>query len=351
MSAPFANLEISYGSNPNFSNASYGDLMMYTGSRTQNIHLGVDRGSNSELKISKSNVTFFGSVNAATGLLTIGPTVSTAGSNMGTTFPYNIGIQDVTNLQSNLDLKLDKAGGVITGDITANSNLNVRGVTTLSNNVTVNSNLSVGQQLLLNSNDSLNAPAYSWANDSNTGLYHPANDTIGVVTNGIERLRIASNGFVGIGTNNPVAAVDLNGICRFNGMICYGFAFGVPQDTNVRYIYFNGVGPSVYNFGGKLMLTGFGYNDWNDTGYIEYNFTGVWNGSSGRITVGTATGVYGTAAGNIRVGASNVVTANTVKMSFERTAGGATIPGNFTYSAVIMLSCSSFVPTSITFGS
>jgi hypothetical protein len=48
------------------------------------------------------------------------------------------------------------------------------------------------------------APAITRAGDTNTGVYFPAADTVGVVTNGVERARIDSSGNVGIGTSSPV---------------------------------------------------------------------------------------------------------------------------------------------------
>ena len=193
MSAPFANLEVASTSNPNFSNASYGDVMLYPGNKTQAIHIGVDKGVAAELKIAKSNVTVNGSM--TTSILSVGGDAFAAtSSNYG--FPYfntNIAISDVTNLQSNLNLKFDKAGGTLTGDVFTQCNV------------------FNAKQILANSNDTSNAPAYSWSNDSNTGFYHPSNDTIGVVTNSVERMRVNASGFVGIGKSNPAFTLDVNG--------------------------------------------------------------------------------------------------------------------------------------------
>ncbi|MEC8551525.1 MAG: hypothetical protein VXY93_13600, partial [Pseudomonadota bacterium] len=65
-------------------------------------------------------------------------------------------------------------------------------------------------------------------NDSNTYWHHPANDTHAFTTAGDERLRITSDGKVGIGTNNPgqhleiygtgtTTQVEVNGTGRYRG--------------------------------------------------------------------------------------------------------------------------------------
>jgi hypothetical protein len=43
------------------------------------------------------------------------------------------------------------------------------------------------------------------------GLYDPATNVLGFVTSGVERMRIASNGNVGIGTSNPNVVLDISG--------------------------------------------------------------------------------------------------------------------------------------------
>jgi hypothetical protein len=61
------------------------------------------------------------------------------------------------------------------------------------------------------SNDTPSLPSFTWVNDSNTGLYHPGNDTVGVVTNGLERMTFASDGNIGIGTTTPVGRWHVQG--------------------------------------------------------------------------------------------------------------------------------------------
>jgi microcystin-dependent protein len=59
--------------------------------------------------------------------------------------------------------------------------------------------------------DTLSTPSFSWATDTSTGLYLPAASTIGIVTAGADRIRVLSNGNVGIGTTNPLGKLDVSG--------------------------------------------------------------------------------------------------------------------------------------------
>ena len=76
-----------------------------------------------------------------------------------------------------------------------------------------------GVQILNTSNDSSNVPSYSFLGDSNTGMYHASNDTLGFVTSGIERMRIVDSGFVGIGKSNPLFPLDVTGDLNFTGVL------------------------------------------------------------------------------------------------------------------------------------
>jgi len=65
--------------------------------------------------------------------------------------------------------------------------------------------------------DTSNAPGFSWSGDSNTGIYRPATDAVGLVTGGVERMRVLANGNVGIGTTNPLSKLEVNTISSLVG--------------------------------------------------------------------------------------------------------------------------------------
>ncbi len=85
-------------------------------------------------------------------------------------------------------------------------------------------------QVLGASNDSESLPSFSFLEDSNTGIFHPSNDAIGLTTNGTEKMRIRNDGNIGIGITNPTTKLDVNGNIRGLSATVYASG-GTPSYT------------------------------------------------------------------------------------------------------------------------
>lgn len=90
--------------------------------------------------------------------------------------------------------------------------------------------------------DTTSAPSFTWKNDTNTGLYHPSSDVIGMVTNGVERMRLNQDGQVGIGTTIPLNRLHVHGV---NSML------SVTQGGNV------GIGTTIVPAGFSMQSMGY----------------------------------------------------------------------------------------------
>ena len=66
---------------------------------------------------------------------------------------------------------------------------------------------------------SASAPSLTNDGDTNTGVYFPAADTVGITTGGTERVRVDSSGNVGIGTSSPGAKLHVSGSSASNSTI------------------------------------------------------------------------------------------------------------------------------------
>lgn len=75
-------------------------------------------------------------------------------------------------------------------------------------------NFSTGGHLRAYATGTSSNPVYSWQNNTNTGMFSPNFNTLAFSTNGQERLRINNLGFVGIGTDDPLDRLHVNGSIR-----------------------------------------------------------------------------------------------------------------------------------------
>lgn len=58
----------------------------------------------------------------------------------------------------------------------------------------------------------VSAPSITFAGSTNTGFWRPAVSTVALSTAGVERLRVASGGNVGIGTASPATKLNISGV-------------------------------------------------------------------------------------------------------------------------------------------
>ena len=63
------------------------------------------------------------------------------------------------------------------------------------------------------------APALAFADDQNTGVLSPGNNSLAFATSGTQRLVIDSSGQIGIGTSSPSNLLHVNGQARFEDFL------------------------------------------------------------------------------------------------------------------------------------
>jgi hypothetical protein len=167
-------------------------------------------------------------------------------------------------------------------------------------------------------------PGIAFVGDTNTGIYSSGADTIGLVTGGSEKVRIDSNGNVGIGSTNPTVALDVaaTGVSVTNQPGIIGkFTRNVDgralirvinSDTNagasathagISFIAYSNVSnqPSANTHEAQIMLAGTGTGT-NDLKFIAPQGMTFWVSSSNVIMTGSAYANYGTQAVCITTG-------------------------------------------------
>ena len=142
-------------------------------------------------------------------------------------------------------------------------------------------------------NGSAGTPAVQ-GEDTNTGVFFPAADTVGVATAGTERLRVNSSGNVGIGTESPASALHLASTAG---------PFITFQD--------NDAGGNQASIGTE-----------GTAGSLVYNAGGPNAGHLFKLNKGASEAARIDSDGNFFVGATSLSTTNSSNTGAELTAGG-----------------------------
>jgi len=77
-------------------------------------------------------------------------------------------------------------------------------------------------QVLGPSGDDVNAPSFTWWSNSNTGIFQPGDNQIGLCTDGSEKVRLLNNGYVGIGTSSPDQMLHVASNAKIDGRMNVG---------------------------------------------------------------------------------------------------------------------------------
>jgi len=184
-----------------------------------------------------------------------------------------------------LALKIADGGNVGIGTAIPAQKFHVSGA--IKSTMSINSDT----QFVGPATDSAAAPSFSFIDDTNTGMFKPAADNVAISCGGTERMRVLSNGNVGIGTENPQYKLHTNG-----GDVC----FTLPSTVNNgwRNLIYRGTSlwgdgittyntANVYDSGvlyGTVMKAMFQaphvVADFGGTAYIRY-------GRAGGVAIGT----------------------------------------------------------------
>lgn len=181
----------------------------------------------------------------------------------------------------------------------------------------LNAIINTAGQFLPSSNDSVALPTYTWAGDSNTGMYHDSMGRIGFASRGSQVMALSNTGVVfntnvGIGTSNPQVALH----------VAAGGDILLPRRDFARYDSAKPSSGTSY----ALTYATAGYN--NLTGYITYSVDAT-NGDSFVILV---PGVY-----SIVAQAANTASSSTY--SIDRNTPATALNGGSSNGNLLAMSC------------
>lgn len=150
--------------------------------------------------------------------------------------------------------------------------------------------------------------------DTNTAIRFPAADTFTVETAGIERMRVNSAGFVGLGTVNPSYSLDIAGAT--NPSVRLRSTGTAASDHTIQRYTIGGISASNFVYFGDSADT--------DAGILAYHHSD----DSFRVTVNTAEAARITSAGNVGIGETAPDYKLDVNGTFGFTPGSSVTPAD-----------------------
>lgn len=184
------------------------------------------------------------------------------------------------------------------------------------------------------------APAICAGNDTNTGIFSPAADNIGIATNGVERVRIDSSGNVGIGISTPGFTLDVQSTTA--NLVATRFSADTnPSQLILRKSRGASVGTntivSANDSVGGLYFQGANGTGFTDAAGIlaEVDTTpGASNDMPGRLRFLTTPDASGTPTERMRIDSAGLVGINTTTLG-SATGSHLTITGSSNSRAVL----------------
>jgi hypothetical protein len=173
-----------------------GTSLYYTDSTATRRTIASTSGSGSESFGQDVTMSGSGTGLAVTNAATIGTTLGVTGLTTLTGGLTSAGTAAVTNSTASTSST--------TGALTVSGGAGISGALFTGGNIT-----SIGDFFAASGTSS--APSHSFTNDPATGAWLPATGMYAISSSGVERMRVLSNGNVGIGTTSPAAALDVNG--------------------------------------------------------------------------------------------------------------------------------------------
>ena len=120
-----------------------------------------------------------------------------------------------TGTSSTEVMRISSTGNVGIGTTIPYAKLNVAGNSVFT--ATSSSITSAAYIRGLNTYSTATTPDYTWYNNDQTGIFHPVANNLGFTIAGNEKMRIISNGNVGIGTTTPNDVLEVNGNISVTG--------------------------------------------------------------------------------------------------------------------------------------